>query len=469
MSDIPEGYALTPEADAKRALAFFERGRTVAATGNYDYAIEMYLSGLEKDPEAIDAHRELRDISLKRKVSGGKPLGMFAQMKLGKGKDDKSKMLTAEKLLSYDPGSIDHMANMLKAAYAGGYYDTCLWLGPILFRANSDLPEKKRDFGKFILLRDIFRELRSWDLAVNATNAAVQMKPEDMDLNSDLKNLAAQQTMDTGGYEGAGSFRDSIRDKDKQQELIEQDRDIRSADSLSRSVAKAEAEWKAEPNEPGKLMKYVDALVKTEDSANEEKAMNLLQETYEQTKQFRFRFTKSRIRLAQLSREERQIRQAVGKNPTDESLKQQYQMFMRAKAAEELAEYEMAAENYPTDMGLKYQIGLRQFQLEQFDASIPLFQQSMQDPKFRDDATLLLGRSFLGADYIDEAVDTFEALVGRYQMKGDDRSKAMHYWYGRALEKKGETDRALKNYSQLAQWDFGYRDVQQRIKALRTG
>jgi hypothetical protein len=52
-------------------------------------------------------------------------------------------------------------------------------------------------------------------------------------------------------------------------------------------------------------------------------------------------------------------------------------------------------------------------------------------------------------------------------LKGDDRSKEMYYWQGRAYEEKGTDDMAIKRYSQVAQWEFTYRDVQQRIRALR--
>jgi hypothetical protein len=44
----------------------------------------------------------------------------------------------------------------------------------------------------------------------------------------------------------------------------------------------------------------------------------------------------------------------------------------------------------------------------------------------------------------------------------------MHYWYARGLEQKGDIQSALRNYSQVAQWDFNYRDVQTRIKQLRS-
>jgi hypothetical protein len=44
----------------------------------------------------------------------------------------------------------------------------------------------------------------------------------------------------------------------------------------------------------------------------------------------------------------------------------------------------------------------------------------------------------------------------------------MTYWYARSLEARKEFPTAIKAYSQLAQWDFNYADVQKRIKALRA-
>ena len=85
---------------------FFGHGRNAAGTGNYEYAIEMYLQGLNQDPDNKDAHQELRNIALKRKVSGGKSLGMLEAMKLKRpSKDDKQNMLAFEKLLAFDPGN----------------------------------------------------------------------------------------------------------------------------------------------------------------------------------------------------------------------------------------------------------------------------------------------------------------------------------------------------------------------------
>ena len=66
-----------PEEDRRKKLSvFFDRGgNCVADTGNFEYAIEMYIQGLTVDPENIEAHQALRDIAMKRKASGGKPMG----------------------------------------------------------------------------------------------------------------------------------------------------------------------------------------------------------------------------------------------------------------------------------------------------------------------------------------------------------------------------------------------------------
>ena len=45
------------------------------------------------------------------------------------------------------------------------------------------------------------------------------MRPEDMDLQKELKDLSARDTMAKGKYGTAKSFRDSIRDVDTQQRL----------------------------------------------------------------------------------------------------------------------------------------------------------------------------------------------------------------------------------------------------------
>jgi tetratricopeptide (TPR) repeat protein len=464
---VAEGYTDIPEEDRKKAKVFFDRGNTVANTGNFDYAIEMYMSGLAIDPDSVEAHQGLWDIALKRKASGGKGVGFMESMKLKRPtKDDKQNMLNSEKLLAYDPSELNAMVGLLQNALRGGYYDTVMWIGPILQKANAD--SAKPDVSKFIILRDAYKSLKHWKLATDACHYAAMLRPDDMDLQNELKNLGAMDTMAQGNYGTSKSFRDSVKDAEGQTKRLIEDKDVRTMDQLSRLIADAEEEWKADPDDPGKVMKFVDVLVKTEQPDYENRAIDLLQNQFERSRQFRFRQNIGRIRMAQMNRMERSLRQAVQANPQDADARQQYAQFAQEKVNEELKEYQLWADNYPTDAGFRYQVGIRLYQLQKFDEAIPILQQVRTDPKLRTDATVLLGRAFLDAGYVDEAVDTLGAVIGDYAARGDRKSIDMTYWYGRALEQKGDVAAALKAYSQVAQWDFNYKDVQARIKKLRS-
>ena len=466
MPEVPDEYHDVPDTDRKKAKVFFDRGTAVAATGNYDYAIEMYLSGLGLDPEAVEAHKTLRDISLKRKASGGKGLGMIAKMKLGgKGKDDKQNLLNAEKLLAFDPGSADQMASVVKYAVGGGFFDTTVWAGDVLTKALRSAD--KGDFNKWVLLKNAYKAVGNFKAASEAAAEALQLKPDDQDLQHEMKNLAAQQTMKVGNYGTGGSFRDSVRDRDSQEKLMEQDRDVRTEEGMSRILADAEAAYRAEPDEPGKVMKLVELLAKTETPANEKRAIDLLEEQFQKTGTFRFRMAETQIIVRQFERRDREMRGRVAKNPGDESLRDQYRAFRRERAEKEMAEYELAADNYPTDQTIKFQVAQRMFLLERYDEAIPMLQQAVQDPKNRTDATILLGQSFLAAGFNDEAADTLKGQIDAYQLR-DKKYQEMNYWYGRALEALGDAATAIKAYSTVAQIDFNFRDVQARLKKLRA-
>ena len=239
-------YHDIPEEDRRKAQVFFDRGKTVADTGNFEYAIEMYIQGLNVDPENIEAHQALREIAMKRKASGGKPMGFVDKMKLQKAKDDKTAMLNAEKLLGYDPGSTDQMLGVLQNAQKAGFYETVLWIGPVLLQANAN--QKKSDFKVYIALADVYAAIDRFHLASEAANYALAMRPDDMELGQRMKNYAAEATMKEGNYGVAKSFRESVRNRDLQDKLLEDEKDVHTIDALE-----AARSWK--PRLPGRPLR----------------------------------------------------------------------------------------------------------------------------------------------------------------------------------------------------------------------
>jgi tetratricopeptide (TPR) repeat protein len=335
----------------------------------------------------------------------------------------------------------------------------------MLLRAITD--QKKPEFKKYIALKDLYKQFGQWKQATEAIQFALRINDGSMDLQSELKNLAAQETMSAGGYTTGGSFRDSMRNKEGQDRLLDESRDYKTEDLITRQIREAEEGYKAEPVE-GKLFRLVEFLEKTEDMQNENRALELLDEAYKRTKQFRFRQRMGKIQMAQMKRMERSKREEMQKHEDNPRLKQEYEHFRQEQLQFEMNEFKEWAEAYPTDLQLKFELAARLFALRQYDEAIPLFQQARNDPKLKNDGTIALGRSFLEAGFVDEAIDTLQVIIEEYPLKGDEKSKLMNYWMGRALEQKGQNDLAIKRYSQVAQWEFTYRDVQQRIKQLRS-
>lgn len=462
-SDDDQTPEVTP-ADRERAKKLIERARAVADTGQYDYAIELYIQGLSYDPEAADMHKELRKISLTRKATGGKPLSGLKAMGLKRGKDVKQNMLNAEMLLAYDPGNLSHMVILAKAALKGGYHQTALWIGPLLLRANLDGPQ---DTSTFLLLKDMYKAVGEYKLAGDALAYAAASRPDDANLQDELRRLAAQMTIQQGRYGAGGDFRVSMRDADKQRALLEEEMDIRDVEAMAGIIARARKDYEQSGDDKVALMKLVDFLTKTEDLKHENEAIELLERTYKETQSYRYRYLAEEIKLKQMARTERSMREQLESSPDNQKLRKTVEELARERLDAELKHFQQAIAIYPTDLRQKFETGKRLFELTRYSEAIPILQQAQTDPKFRDEAGVLLGRSFLEADFVDEAVATLRNRIEAYQIEGDKKAKEMHYWYGRSLESKGDVEQALQAYSQIAQWDFGYLDVQNRIKELR--
>jgi hypothetical protein len=130
---------MTP--DGVKAAEYFKKALVVASAGNYEDAIEMFLEGLSIVPDNVVAHAELRELSLKRKAVGGKPIGVLGQIRLRVALvtafNPRRTMLATEKLLAYDPLNTNWMLALALKCKVAGYRATSEWIGGILCRAEN--------------------------------------------------------------------------------------------------------------------------------------------------------------------------------------------------------------------------------------------------------------------------------------------------------------------------------------------
>ncbi len=223
----------TPEM-RNQAQKFFDRAQEIAASGNPDYAVQMYIEGLLRDPDNLQVHQALLEQALRRQAAGGKKAGLMATLKLklfsktakatspGRidAKNSVAELLQAEEVWVKDPQNLSLADMLVKKMLAAGCLESAKWLAAWLgeFNARSAEPDGKR----FSMLADIFAQLGQEDKAVDACRAAAQVFPDDAQLHANLKNMLASQTMRKGKYDDQEGFLQSLHDREAQENLQDQ-------------------------------------------------------------------------------------------------------------------------------------------------------------------------------------------------------------------------------------------------------
>jgi tetratricopeptide (TPR) repeat protein len=458
-----------PNEGPGKGKVYFERAAAVAATGNFDYAIDMYIQGLFREPFNMEEHRKLREVGFHRKVAGGKPAGgLFGAKTPYKGKTPKEAMLNGEWLLAKDVGNINHMLQIVRNAVLCSLRDVVIWIGPILLEANRTQKTPKLELYKEIA--EMFAKVNDFDRASQAAELARLLKPTDADLDALVKQYAAQATMVRGNYDKNADFKDSIKDKDQTKKLLEEENIVKSEDYRKKALDSAQADYERNPAEMQFVEKYSKALMAMDDEAYENKAIEILRKAYETTKVYRYKVTIGDIRMKQFKRNAGLLREAVKQDPSDEELRKQYEQLLQDRLAFEVEEFKERAEHFPTDLTVRYEYGRRLYDAGHYDEAIGALQEAQNNPKFRVEALHLLGRSFMSQKMLPEALDTLKQSIDDYDMamSGDPKSKGLHYWYGRALEESGKLQAAIDIYSQVVRWDFGYMDTKKRLTDLRA-
>jgi len=459
------------DADKAKARSWFQKGMNLAEKKNYDYAIESYISGLHFWPDAVDeGHKPCRAAALFR---GKKKISFTDGMKYKtSGKDPKIAMLNAEMLLSKEPQNISYMEALFKNAAKGKYYDTAMWIGEIL--ADATAREEKLNPARFTLLREIYEKIGDDNtetnppLAIAALERAVEalsrlrtIKPNDLTISTELRDISGKLTILKGQYSTADTFRDSISDTELQKELHDKDRIVQSDQRLDELIEQAKIRYDKEPTNANAINELVNLLCRRENEQEETKAIGILVKACKDTNEYRYKMQADDIRIKQLRRQAKKITSSKDKEAARKLIKEM-KLF-------ELKSLRDRVKHYPTDLRIRYQYGVKLFEAKLYDEAIPVLQEARNNPKTRTFCSLYIGRCFFEKGYYQQAADIFREAAESHESPDDELGKELHYWLGRTYEAEKQTEDALKIYGQIIQWDYNYRngDVRKRMGGLK--
>jgi tetratricopeptide (TPR) repeat protein len=454
------------DAAVARAAGFFGKARQVASVNDFDFAIELYLKGIGCTPDALhDGHIPLFEMALQRQRKGGKKPSMMEKVKRMGGKTPLEKMLNAEYLFAKDPDHLSSGGAMLKAAVDGGFRNTASWLANYIFQANNSA--KKSSFQIYVMLKDTYVSLGEFDKALAACQCAARLKPSDETITDELKNLTAEMTVAKGRYDQEGDFRKAIKDRDVQERLHSQDSIVKTRDYRQVAAEEARKALAEDPDLSKNIYNLAQALSELQNDEGENEAIELLEKTYRSKSDFSYAQRAGQIRIKQLKRKLRKAKDALEGKGGDEKRKARVSDLSARLNHTELEHYRQCVENYPTDLQARYEYGTRLVRNKQFDEAIPLFQEAQRDPRHKISAMDKIGLCFFMKGWFADAIDVFTQAIESYEIKDDGIAKELRYNLARSYEEQGDSEKALEIYRRIAQIDFAFRDVPQRVDQFR--
>lgn len=473
-ADSPDENARigTDETDRTKAGKWFVRARELGDKRQFDYAIEYYVNGLEFWPDAIDEGcKPLHGCAVARKQTGGKKPGFKDTMKRSlNDKDPKQALMNALWLFGHDPDNINFIEGITKNASRMRAEDAAKWSGGIFLKSlESSAKASNKQFQSLALLMEELGDragkrqetnfgVEAYQTGVEALLIWCRRSPQDHVADKAMRTLSTKLTILKGKYQDSESYRDSISDTEEQRDLQDLDRSMQSDDRVDELVTKAERDYQENPDVPGSFKKLINILCRREHFDEESKAIGLLLNEYKKTDNIHWKMQADDIRIKQLGRD---LREAI-KTGNPETIREKQIALLRF----ELATYKERVENYPTDLRMKYEFGIRLFQAGRFDDAIPIFQNARSDPKNRSSCGMFLGRCFFRKGYHTQAISTFEDAIQEHTSNEDETAKSMNYWLGRTHEAEDDSDAARKTYGNILKIDYNYKDTRTRLDNL---
>jgi len=436
---------------------------------NPDYAITLYCQILEREPAFFDCRRALRVEQAKK--AAGASTGFFKKMMSGAGasphiakakmalsRNPAEAMAIAESVLNTDPNNSFAHRIIVDAARALDLPKTAVMSLEVMVRHSP------KDKGLVIEFADLAAQTggEASASAERALDDLARGSGFDPDLAQAQKNLSARKTMDEGGYAalegGEGSFRDILRNKEEAASLEQEHRVQKSEDTGARLIKEYEARLVAEPDNT-KMVRSLAELY------TEKKEFDRALELYARIKNSTHGSADSALDRAiaetMVKKMDHQIAQL---NPFAADHADQIAQIKAAKMEFKLTECKQRAEKYPTDLGIRFELGQLYFEAGKMSEAMGEFQKAQQNPNKRIAAMSYLAQCFAKRGMNDSAVRTLQNAI-KEKAAFDDEKKDLIYNLGCVLEAMGKKTEAIEQFLQIYETDIGYRDVAAKVDA----
>ena len=475
-SDKPaKGAPQQPQPE--KAAKFLQHAAAISRTGNNEYALQLFANAIKLDPGNMAAHTAMYEAAVQYIQGGGKPATGKELKDVDDGSGNFAKLAAAEFIWMKDLNNLSAAMKLLEFAGKLKLEELGQWLAPRVLNLLRLHQKKKPSKKDWVLGKDLFSSINAWNEAFVCGEAAVAMDPSDGALIQELKQLTAARAIQQGGYNKTagqeGGFRANIKDAEKQKQLSDQDAVAGTADVEARNLERAKKDYEERPEVPEHVQKYATLLRKKQTLEGEEEAHAVYMDGFKRLGEYRFRMAAGDIRIAQSRRVVRAAQEKLAANASDAGAQAALKTARDSNLELEGAEFAERMEKYPTDCGLKAEVGRIRFELGRYEDAMPCFQQAKDEAKYRVFAAHMLGKCFAAQGWHGEAVDEFKEAIRVLDAGNAERELDIKYDLMVSLMEQAKAERnaqaardAAEICSYILRKNIAYRDIRDRRKQV---
>lgn len=436
---------------------------------NWDYAVSLIQAILKQEPGFLDGRRALRLASVKANEGkkgvklGGEALKVMKMQ--GQVKKDPLKVMEAleKEVLGSDPYNAQGNELLYDAALAAGLAMTAGYALETVIEGDPDNIKFCHKLGDFYMDREAF------DKAAEIFGKIVEKNRTDLEASKKYKDATARGSIASQKWDSDGDWRDLLKDKGAAADLESEGRAAMTGDQLQEQVARLLEEYNQDQNNITVVKKLAATYEDLEDFQSSlqfyEWAFSLsANDPALEKKVAEIRETVNSNYLADL-------RKFVDENPEHADIEQYKQQLKDAESGQKeqlIAESKERVERNPTDNDLRYELGSRLYNNEDYREAIQHLQQAKRSPNLRIKVMNMLGQCYDRMNMSDLAAGQFEEAIAELQVM-DDTKKELLYNVGLLYDKLGKEEKYLESLKEIYAVDYGYKDVAERVEKSYGG
>ena len=435
---------------------------------NFGYAISLLQGILKQEPQFLTGRQLLRRTEVTRlkaakkkffNVSTASVAVMKAQREMKK--DAKRAVELIEKILEDEPYNKQANLALKEAAVAAG------WLETGVFALQTLLEENARDTKLLHELARLYHELGESEREVEIYNRISAIDPADAAAMRLGKDASARDSMKSGGWAAAASYRDLIKDKEAAVSLEQQSRMQLTEESLGRQIAEVYALHEAEPQNID-IARRLGGLSEQKDDLDAAIAWYRYASDLTQGSDPGLIRKISDLRVKVTEREIAALEESIANNAGDTMVLTEKNSALAAakkrRAEMLIEEARKRVERNPTDLQFRFELGEHLMNAGHFREGLPELQRARQNPNARLKAMNALGRCYCELKMFDLAARQLEEAA-REIATMDATKKEIVYNLGLVYERMGNREKSLACMKQIYEADYGYKDVATRVES----